>query len=222
MLILFKFGAAEHLRAFRERGFLHMRTLQYFAEQEENEVRKDRLEGAHNMIQARDVGNLTFEHPLMGKFIADPKDLAGPVVIRLDRETGLNVFCMFALTKPQQKLNHPENRKFGDSFVAVLNSEEFIRRIFNAKTSEVLYAEARMVEYFDESKYSGNVGPFLKSSRFSHQQEFRIVVSPGVRDFRELIVGSLEDITTPVLPLAEIDQHVDFSPEKAREAGLDR
>ena len=28
-----------------------------------------------------------------------------------------------------------------------------------------------MVEYFDENKYSGKLGPFLKSSRFRHQQE---------------------------------------------------
>jgi hypothetical protein len=221
MLILFKFGAAEHLQAFRERGLLHMRTLQYFAEQEENEVRKDRLEGAHNIIQSGNVGELTFENPVTGKFIANSKDLAGPVIIRLDKESSLNVFCMFALTKPQEQLDDSENRKFGDSFVVVLNSEEFVRRIFRAKTSEVLHAEARMVEYFDENKYSRKLGPFLKSSRFRHQQEFRIVVSPGVRDFRELVVGSLEDITTPVLPLAEIDQYVDFSFERARAYGLD-
>ena len=31
MLILFKFGAPEHLRVFREQGLLHMKTLRYFA-----------------------------------------------------------------------------------------------------------------------------------------------------------------------------------------------
>jgi hypothetical protein len=173
------------------------------------------------MIQSRDVGNFTFEHPLVGKFTADPKDLAGPVVIRLNRESDVNVFCMFALTLPQRSIDHPDNRKFGDGFVLVLNSEEFLKRIGVAVRLANLRGEARMVEYFDEEKYSGPVGPFLKSSRFKHQSEFRIVVSPGVRDFRELVVGSLEDITTPVLPLAEIDQHVDFSEEKARESGLD-
>ena len=221
MLILFKFGVAEHLLAFRERGLLHMRTLRYFAEQEASSSRGDKLEGTSKIIQPGDVGGITIGHPLLGKHTVDPRELAGPVTLLLNREAERNVFCMFALTRPQEKLLlHSQNLDFGPSFVHVRNTPEFLNRIRLAAQLANLQTQARMVEYFDEDKYSGPTGPFLKSSRFVHQSEFRVVVSPGLPGVRELVLGSLEDITTPVLPLADIDSLVDYSPESARAAGL--
>jgi hypothetical protein len=219
MLILFKFGAPEHLLAFREQGLLHMRTIRFFAEREANPARKDRFEGTAEIIQPSDA-EIIFEHPLLGKHTVDPRELTGPVSLTLDSEANRNVFCMFALTKPQGKpLIHGDNLNFGTSFVLVLNTPEFLRRISSAAQSAGLQTEAGLVKYFDENKFSGPTGPFLKSSRYMHQSEYRIVVSPGI-PIRELTVGSLEDITTPVLPLADIDSHVDFSPESARAAGI--
>jgi hypothetical protein len=77
MLILFKFGSADHLRVFREDGVMHMRTLSYFANLETNVSRNDRLEGSSSMYQPKDVGDFTIEHPLIGKHTVDPKELRG-------------------------------------------------------------------------------------------------------------------------------------------------
>ena len=221
MLILFKFAAAEHLRAFREEGLMHMSTLSYFADREVNPARKDRLEGSSSMTQPRDVGDFTIEHPLLGKYIVDPKELGGPIVIRLNREAERNIFCMFAITEPQETpLLHSENLKLGDSFVLVLNRPAFFDRIRKAADLIGLRVDAGLVQYFDENTYSGETGAFRKSSRYSHQREFRIVVAPGLSFCRELVLGSLEDITTPVLPLSDLDTRVDFTPTSARDAGL--
>jgi hypothetical protein len=221
MLILFKFGAAEHLRAFREEGLMHMRTLSYFADQEANPARKDRLEGSSSMTQPWDVGDFTIEHPLLGKHQVDPKELAGPVVIRLNREAERNIFCMFAITEPQETpLLHSENLNFGNSFVLVLNRPAFFDRIRKTADSIGLRVDAGLVQYFDEDTYSGTTGAFRKSSRYSYQREFRIVVDPGLSPYRELALGSLEDITTPVLPLSDLDRLVDLTPASARDAGL--
>jgi hypothetical protein len=220
MLILFKFGAPEHLRLFREQGLLYMKSLRYFAEKEANSARNDKFEGTSNIIQPWDVGEFVIEHPLVGKHVVDPSELAGPVSLRLDRDASLNVFCMFAVTEPQESLSHRENLEFGSSFVLVRNTQEFLDRVAKTAKMEGLQVTAGMVKYFDEHKYSGRIGPFLKPSRFGHQREFRLVASPGIPDVRELIIGSIEDITTPVLPLAEIDSIVDFTPASAQAAGL--
>jgi len=221
MLILFKFGAAEHLRAFREEGVMHMRTLSYFADLETNAARNDRLEGSYSIYQPKDVGDFTIEHPLIGKHTVDPKELAGPIVFKMNREAERNVFCMFAITEPQEgPLLHSENLNFGDSFVLILNPAAFFDRIRKIAFRIGLKVRADLVKYFDQGTYSGKTGVFRKSSRYAHQREYRIVAEPGLSPYRELVLGSLEDITTPVLPLSDLDSIVEFTPASARDAGI--
>lgn len=165
ILILFKFGAAEHLRAFREKGLMHMRTLSYFADQEANPARKDKLEGSSSMTQPWDVGDFTIEHPLRGKHKVDPSELGGPIIIRLSRESERNIFCMFAITEPQETpLLNSKNLDFGDSFVLILNRPAFFDRIRKAADLIGLRVDAGLVQYFAEDTYSGTIGAFRKSS----------------------------------------------------------
>jgi hypothetical protein len=139
----------------------------------------------------------------------------------MNREAERNIFCMFAVTEPQEEpLLHCENLNFGDSFVLILNTQEFFDRIRKAAALIGLRVQANLVEYFDESTYSGKTGVFWKSSQYVHQREYRIVTEPGRSPYRELVLGSLEDITTPVLPLSDLDSMVEFTPKSARDAGL--
>ena len=81
-------SGTEYLRASRERGILAIRMLEDSLSR--NKARFAKIgEGGLVMIQARNVQTSTFEHPLMGNFTVNLKDLAGPVVIRLDRESCL-------------------------------------------------------------------------------------------------------------------------------------
>jgi hypothetical protein len=82
-----------------------------------------------------------------------------------------------------------------------------------------LQGEAGPVEYYNEATYSGKIGPFWKPQRFAYQKEYRIVVRPGIAPFRDLIIGDISDITSPVLPLSELDNIVDFSEDAAIAAG---
>jgi hypothetical protein len=221
MLILFKFGTAKNLRAFREQGLMHMKTMSYFAQQEANLARRDRLEGTSSMYQPFDIGDFNIESPLLGKYHVDPKELAGPVVLSVNHEAERNIFCMFAITGPQETpLLNSANLDFGDSFVLVLNRQAFFDSIRKTAVRLGLKVEAGLIQYFDEHTYSGKIGAFRKSSQYSHQREFRMVVQPGLSPYRELVLGSLKDITTPVLPLSDLDKLVNFTPASARDAGL--
>jgi hypothetical protein len=124
---------------------------------------------------------------------------------------------MYAVTKPEPV--DDRNFEFGSSFVIVLNSFEFRRRFISSSTRLRLQWQDGLVEYYELDKYSGETGAFRKPSRFAYQSEFRLTVRPGVL-LRKLEIGNLEDITSEILPLPEINRIVDLSPETARKAGL--
>ena len=77
-----------------------------------------------------------------------------------------------------------------------------------------------MVKYYDETKYSGKVGRFLKRSTYSYQREYRIAVEPGVHEPFHFEIGDLRDITSEVISRDLADDVLKFSPEDAVEAGL--
>jgi hypothetical protein len=96
---------------------------------------------------------------------------------------------------------------------------EFLKRVHEALVNLGLRGTHGLVEYYDDANYSGKIGPFRKSNRFAYQKEYRIVVQPGIVPFRDLMIGDVSDITTPVLPLSDLDKLVDFSEEAAAIAG---
>ncbi len=222
--VLLKFGEREHLEEFRREGLLYMNPLAYFLKLESDAERGDSFEGATWIYQPKHVEIVSDTGGIgLGKFVAREPDSAGPVRIALGRTAACNVYCMFAVTKPVDgELVNSENLKFGNSVVAVLNVGEFLNRIASAARDAGLSSEAGLVEYYDEEGYSGETGRFRKRSKFAHQQEFRIVVEPGCAGPRRIVVGSLLDITSEVLPSSEANQRFDFSKRSAREAGLVR
>lgn len=222
MLVLFKFGREEHLTALRKQGLLHMRTMRYFADAErENPARNDRFEGAARIFQPAAI-KMTFSHPVIGSHEVDSRDLAGPVIFSYDREAEQNIYCLFSLTAPTttRAVLHEDHLRFGSHFVLVLNTQAFFERIKRVLGPLGLSGRGELVQYYDESNYTGPVGPFLKPSRFAYQQEYRIVVRPGQAPFRNLVIGDISDITSPVLPLSELDQLVNFSEEAAIATGI--
>jgi hypothetical protein len=220
-LILLKLGKRDHLEALRQEGLLYMNPLAYFSKLELDAARADRLEGTTRIIQPKHVGEFKFSHPILGEHRVPPGDLAGPVLISMNRIASCNIYCMFAITKPiDGEILDARNLEFGDSFVLILNTQEFINRMNKAAKISHLAGERKLVEYYDPEEYSGDTGPFRKSSAFAHQNEFRLILRPGSDEAIKFKIGSLVDITSPVLPLSEINRILNFTTESAREAGL--
>lgn len=222
MLVLFKFGRENHLTDLRQQGLLHMRTMRYFADAEkENPARGDRFEGAARIFQPTAI-KMTISHPVIGTHEIDSRDFAGPVFWSHNQEAEKNIFCLFCLTAPTatRVVLHGDHLHFGSHFVLILNTTEFFERIKRELARLGISGRGEPVKYFDESNYTGPVGPFLKSSRFSYQQEYRIVIQPGQAPFRNLVIGDISDITSPVLPLSDLNELVDFSQETATATGI--
>ncbi len=205
-----KFGRKQDLREFRNEGLLYMRPLAEFAELEESETgRGDRFEGTTNLIQPKHVEKLIFDTGSLGlgQIIAQPSDLAGPVRITLNRTKSCDVYCMVAPPMPGDgemvELASSAVVKFGEAFVMVTNVTEYNTPVVLAtehSNNGVSNLEYSLVDYYDADEDSGEVGRFRKRSKYAYQNEFRIVVEPGSRAPRRLLIGSLLDITSGIFP----------------------
>jgi len=221
-MLLLKLGWREHMETLRN-GILYMKPLSFFAALEDDPARGDPYEGTDTILQPCDIGEFTIEPniPGMEKFTVPSSDLAGPVRIALNRTSQCNLFCMFSLRKPVEgPMFPPPHQWFGDSFVLFTNTPEFLSRVVKAATAQGLKIEARPVEYYDAAKYSGKIGRFRKQAVYSHQHEYRIAIEPGTKDALLFDVGDLSDITSEVIPIANADEVLKFSPQDARDAGL--
>jgi hypothetical protein len=227
-MVLFKFGAPEHLEQLRKTGLLFMKSSTYFSDLERSTivdpVRADRFEGSDWILHPKRY-SIDFEgpgaldahgNPQNIKFTIPPDDIANHTLISFD-DSVCNIYCMYGVTEPRPV--DEENFKFGASFVIILNTFEFLRRFTASVTKLGLSQQHDLVEYYELDKYSGGTGPFRKPPRFAFQNEFRLVVRPGIV-LRKMVIGNLEDITSEILPLPEINRIVDLSPDSARKAGL--
>ena len=190
-MVLFRFGRREHLEQFRQFGLLHMMPHRYFAEIENDLARGDRFEGTDRIVQPGTLKNLTIEsnHPPT-KIVIKPEDLGGPLMISMGK-LSCNVYCMFGVTQPSLRpLVDERNFDFGGSFVAVLDTQEFLDRICSAAVSRGLSCEWKRVDYYDPVAHTGETGPFRKPATFAHQNEFRFVVRPGSREAIRLEAGT--------------------------------
>jgi hypothetical protein len=233
-IVLFKFGEREFLEDLRKHGLLYMNPSTRFAELEQealvtgsmaNVARADRFEGTdfiyhpkeHEIIIEGPGALDSHGKPQNFKVSIPPEELAAHTSISLNA-LSCNIYCMYATTAPQRV--DARNFSFDNSFVIILNTLEFLRRFSFAANALGLKHECGLVDYYDLDKHSGPTGPFRKQSSFAYQNEFRLVVRPACGQARRLEIGNVEHITSEVLPLREINELFDFSPEAAQKAGL--
>lgn len=220
--ILLKLGKKEHLETLRE-GLLYMNTLDYFNKLEVDSARSDEYEGTDSILQPKHIRHFILDADVPGRspHAVNPQSLIGPIRTARLRTSACNVFCMFSITEPIVGPVFPEGHEwFGDHFVLFTETPQFLTRVALALQSQGLRGCRGMVEYYDESEYSGETGRFRKRSRFAYQREYRIVVGPGLDGPRRFEIGDLTDITSDVTPLSLADEVLQFTPEEAIAAGL--
>jgi hypothetical protein len=215
-MILLKLGEKRHMEMLRK-GLLYMNSLAYFRGKEADEARGDRHEGTDSIIQPCDVSEFIIDPQIPGfqqKMVVAPSDLAGPVWISRQLTSSRNVFCMFAVTNPVDGPLFPKSHSWpGDSVLLFTDTQKFLSRVLDAATHRGLNVEGRLVEYYDGSKFSGELGPFRKSSIFLYQSEYRIALETGSREPLPFDIGDLSDITSEVIPLDLADDILKFRPE---------
>jgi hypothetical protein len=220
-MVLLKLGSKDHLEELRH-GLLYMNALSCFRLREDDSARSDKREGDDYILQPESA-SLVIDTgiPGVGRISAARGDLAGPVRIARNRTRSCNLFCMFAITEP---VEHPvfgaDHPWPGDSFVLFTHTQEFVSRIQSQAQQERLRMECGLVEYYDESTHSGQLGRFRKRASFSYQSEFRIALEPGSAEAIRLQVGDLADITSEVFPRDRADDVLKFGAKDLEADGI--
>ena len=203
-------------------GLLYMNTLAFFTSLEADQARGDSREGIDYIYQAGDC-ELVLDHGIPGLErirCTAASGLAG-VHIRKQRTSSCNIFCMFAVNKPIEGSLFPKSRQwFGDSFVIITDTQEFLSRVVAAAKHQGLQGKCQPVRYYDDKEYSGDVGRFRKSSIFAYQSEYRIALETGVQRPFHFEIGDLTDITSDVFPPGLADDVLKFGSEDLKAAGL--
>jgi hypothetical protein len=207
--ILLKFSRREFLEEFRA-GYVFLRPQGYFTDLENDVLRMDRFETVDRIIQPSNVRDFRMENPQTGQvFHLQP---VSPILINMGIRN-YNLFCMYSI--PTSHCGSPQVDPrcfaFGDSFVAVLDSQKFLNRVGRAAKKLGFSLDCHLVEYFDPDTHEGEVGPFRKPKSFDYQQEFRIIITPGAVEPVKLKVRTLKDITTPIFSLAEINTLIEMN-----------
>lgn len=215
LCVLVRFGRAEHLRSFRERGEIRMGSLLEHQQAEAKEI-GDRFEGSLLIKQPRETLELKIDN-----LIVDHRDIVGPVIITGNPSNTGNVFCLYAITTPTDLQGiDARNGDFGGHFVLIKDGDELLRRIGAALCRDGRTGKARLVEYYDEDNHDGHTGPFMKPSAFAHQSEFRVLIQPGQIEPIFLYLGDLRDIVSEVHVFNEIGDLIDFNSKEARAQGI--
>lgn len=200
--LLLKFGGSQRIQAFLERGELYLNTLEEYRKAEHNEQRRDQMEGTlRQTVSTR--GTLLVSRSKDGPW----HELPGESTFR-ERHTNrelltLNVLCLFMLTfedtddpRIGRTVSDDVITGFGDSAVVIFDPVEFLRRTKAEAERRGFRFDRKPVKYQDLAAHSGGIGPFVKDTRYSHQQEFRIAVDDPGRDggSLKLEIGPIGDI----------------------------
>lgn len=198
--IFCKFGRKVDMEALFNKGELYLQTLETFRRLEDKE-RGDKYEGAVKM-RSDENGKMTLTNKETGESI-DLDITESKLIERHSGISGLHIYCVYCLVFEDHEgkrlgMNFGDEiiNGFGDHVVVILDTHSFMKRVKAAVEGLGFKLMSGRVEYLEFCDYSGEIGPYRKEQRFSHQKEFRIVVMGEGRPEGPLkfSIGSLEDI----------------------------
>lgn len=219
-------------------GKIFMNTIKFFKEYED--VHDGNVGDKHEAVGG------WFQPPGMRIVIkpegAEPititeEDLAGPIVMRMNKHDTINVFCITYLHSHGIGLDDPVDDEtfeklqgyftvpddlvnLGEYAVVIPKTQPFLEKIRNAATKlisekQALSFRAEKVTYYDKNSSLSLTNPddavFHKQKDYEHQSEFRVCLDRGSNVAEPFIleVGDLDGIALPCLT-NEINSFIKF------------
>jgi len=87
-----------------------------------------------------------------------------------------------------------EMKKFGSCVILIYNYPKFLKMLHTAIEKVRIDYYYGLVEYYDESTYSGKLSPYHKRNKYEYQREFRIYLKTELTTSYTLNLGSLKGI----------------------------
>ena len=216
--LLKMFSKREYAERFLQ-GELYARRLSSFRKLNSEDGRSDEYEGTVSIAPEGLVLTLQSTDPETGQVIRGinitEDDLDGPVLIQLDRFSGINLFCMYAVhsggfTESNRRSIEDyeqflrlsqECLELGSYTVAITENSEFIKRVEDAIAREGYKLLRGLVQYYDPEvgspfRVDDNRIVLAKRKEFAWQREYRFAIDTGTNGLEPIIlnIGPIDDI----------------------------
>jgi hypothetical protein len=206
------------------RGKLFLNRLSYFRKLE-NHLDDGRPDDHEAIAMWWQPSDLTIELGIagIGRVSLTKADLAGPVSMAFNYHEHLHILCLYAFGTPGTITNdgkidigamgETELRghmsiddrclKFG-AFAVVMAVTPFLGQLRSALQRSGLPCKARLVEYYDEETFHGEIAPvdipFKKQKRFAYQREYRVCVNSKTKGDDPLIIeiGDISSLSAKI------------------------
>lgn len=195
ILKFIKFGDRKFMEELLYNGEIHLNTVEYFRKYEDENLRRDELEGVSYILR----------NQRMEIFAEGQKILYGnpeSIMLRNENDIG-NIYCLTSLFKDNLSTEYvgefevdPNLTKMGNTFVVIHNPTAFISLLVDKLNSLGLNHKFHVVKYEDRRTYEGEYGVFTKPMEYSYQLESRLFVKSEGKDPLNIEIGSLERYAT--------------------------
>ncbi len=199
-------------------GKLYANTVAFFKCIEDQDGRRDELEGAMMLELDGLQFHISATNPVTGEtttWNVPEEDFASPPVVQPNWFNHINVYCMYATRglitqKPKEESESPQHiqieiteecRKLGGYSVVIMNVDEFINRVRTAAVNKGYGLAYARVKYYDPEIGSPSVDTeiqtiFTKRKEFENQSEYRIAIDTRNNglDALTLEIGDISDI----------------------------
>lgn len=197
------------MEALITRGEVFMNPVSYFAALDDKSPRSDPYEGTAHCVKGEGA-TLSVQREGGWDLVGT---LTGPITFRDDDLGRANMYCMHA--RRSLGLLNLQDLNFGDSYVLLLNPQEFLRRTVAAAAQVNRKLEYSLVEYVDRRTHTGSMGLFRKFDNHASESEFRMVLPNGDGRPFSLLLGDLRDIAL----IGATDERLKLEAKEARAGG---
>lgn len=199
---LIKFKSEEIIKSLQG-GKIYLNSLKWFRDYENENgdtLVGDNYEGMLHVNDGQLINKETGEHISLNDNLISTTSSNAFVYCMTFISPNINEFTFSELQKEDLKT-------FGDTALVILDSEEFINRIKQKAAENGYSLLCNIVQYYDEETDNANIWfsllnnidniAFWKRKSYSHQQEFRFVISNAecIEDHIELEIGDISDIS---------------------------
>lgn len=209
ILLIKIFDNEEYADAFINEGKMYCRTLETFKGIDDDGVRGDKFEAASCWYQPDQITmDLSYvdDKNIKKSIQLTGADLAGPIVMQPSIYNHLNLYCMYAVKKPEfhesyeteeerilavEKINtmlqeiitlDDDALSLGEFSVIVFKTQDFIEKVKQTLVDNKYKCNHNLVQYFDPETFNGDFNEletvFRKRKIYEPQNEYRFVIQP--------------------------------------------
>jgi hypothetical protein len=191
-----KFGEKVYMEKLFYKGEVFFNTINHFSEEEYNDSRTDKYDGADYIIQGTNL-----KVKCNNQVLATADNCQ---VYRRNLDLTGNIYCFYGIENNDLKVTDSFEKmslnldgiSWGDTAVFIYDTKEFLRRVRKVLESKALEFKISPIIYYDHKTFNGKLTPFHKRKElFEKQKEIRYWIPNKINQIQNINIGNISDIS---------------------------